>query len=212
VIFVDLDRNQGTGCNGDEVLFQATGMPTGQQEVFEVFSCQSGQFTRVQPATFAAAFDTPSRVVVFRLSARVLGTNRFQALAMTLWEPDDQSSYRDFAPDGSYLVYTVPQIPCNQFIRPAPEASWSTAVTSRGPQFRYSRLGVERVPARAVVTIRVRGASATVRATTGGVAVSGRFRRFLVPPRSVVAVTIRAEGCSRTVRFRVLGSGRLRQI
>lgn len=211
IVFLDLDRNQNTGCDGDEGVLQAVGRGTAAP-LFELYQCRNGQFAAVSHPSYVGAFDAPDRRVLFRISRAGLGVNRFNALAMTLWVPDDQSSFRDFAPDSQYVSYALRPIPCNELLRPEGEVSFDIFATPQGRRFAYRRMGVENIPAGAVVTIRIGRASATVRANSRGIAVTRRFRGRFIAPRAVVVIRVSAEGCVLTARFRVLGSGRLRRI
>jgi hypothetical protein len=212
IIFLDLDRSQSTGCAGDEALLQSVGRGAAAP-LFELYQCRNGQFAAVTHPSYVGTFDAPDRRVLFRLSRAALGVNRFNALAMTVWVPDDQNSFRDFAPDGGqYLTYTLQPIPCNELLRPQGEVSYDIYATPQGRRFAYRRMGVENIPAGAVVTIRIGRASATVRANSRGIAVTRRFRGRFIAPRTVVVIRVSAEGCVLTARFRVLGSGRLRRI
>ena len=210
IIFLDLDRNQGTGCNGDEGRLLATGRGEGVQPQFTAEVCRGGSFQTFTHPTYQGTFDAPDRRVLFGISVNGIGVRRFAALAATFWEPDEQNSFTDFAPNypnEGYLNYTLRQVPCNELIR-RPSLKGTYAVG--GGSVVLVGLRVVGLPAGASVTVRGAGRSQTVTANGAGAARLRRFSGIRLRPGIAFTVSVRSQGCSVSARFRVNRSGRIR--
>lgn len=207
LVFLDLDRNQGTGCDGDEVVLRSVGRGDAGAPQFELYVCRNGQLAATTNPSYQGQFDAPDRRVLFGLSRAALGVNRFNALAYTVWVPDEQSSFVDLAPDSQYLSYTLQPIPCSELIgRPGARGTYAVG----GGSVVLVALRIVGLPARASITVRGAGRSERVRASRSGVANTRRFRGIRLRQGMIFSVSFSSQGCSVSARFRVSRSGRIR--